>query len=169
MPASNPLTAIDLIIVDQLRYFTALTTIVNANMIQVWDREVDLRDDPEEQQDAGPRVWLVPVRTDPKIDYSSSSARIELIYNIGYGTGRITVESSRLIEWVLIRLAARLYKGIGPTGVALDPNTAAPLLIEKFLTGPCNPDREPLDAPQEWQGVFELRVVAMAAHAALVA
>ncbi len=169
MPASNPLTALDVVLVDQLRFFTPLTDIVDPNLIQVWDRAVDLRDDPEEQVDAGPRIWLVPTRLDTKVDYSSSSARIELTYQVGYGSGSITIESARLIEWTLIRLAARLYKGVGPTGGAVGPNSAQPLYIEKALTGACDPDREPLDAPQEWRGVFEIRIVAMVDHTDLIA
>lgn len=160
--ADDPLTRIDDLVVGLLKNFSAVSEEagVPQDNIQVWESEINLDDDPENDIDSGPRIWLVPVGTRPDYTATSGAADIELRYQVGYGTAALKRQNARAIEWVLIRLGARLYKGIGADGLPLDYGSTAPLVIQQITGGSIDPERDPIDAPEEWQGVFEIIVLA---------
>lgn len=160
MPASNPFTAIDLMIRDQILYLPALAAIWRNNRrVQAFDQKVDVRRNFENAYKAGARALVVPSGITVS-DFSSGSVRFKLRYAIACYSGKMTVEDVRLMEWGVALACVRLYQGIGPTGSPLDSNPAAPLVIESFLLGEIEEDKQPVDMPEEWESVSNLTVVA---------
>lgn len=171
MPVSNPLTGIDRLATGMLASFPPIAEDagVEPQNIHVWDRVIDFRDEPQQDLDSGKRIWLVPIGTSIDMEATSGSARITQRYHVGYATADRTIESARKCEWALIRLAARLYRSIDAGGAPLDVSELEPMVLDSITTGAIEPDQEPIDAPEEWQGVFALNIIAMVAHEDLVA
>ncbi len=170
MPASNPLTAIDLLIRDQILHLPFLAALwKNAGKVQAFDRKVDIRRNFEDAILAGSRALVVPRGMTISPNFSSGSMRFRLRYDIACYSGKMTIEDIRLLEWGVALACTRLYQGIGPDGSPLDANAAAPLVIETFNVGEVEEDRQRVDMPEEWESVTQLTVFADGDKAALAA
>ncbi len=166
--ATNPLTLIDDVVADAFRGSAGITAIVPADLIQVWDREVDVRGDVEDAPDLGRRLWITPIASPTDFNFSSGSTRFTRRYRLGFGTGGVAVQACREMEWQILIAARRLHDLQGPDGSPLDAQVIAPLALESASVGTTDPEREPLFDPQEWTDVCELTVVATAPDSALV-
>src|SRR5262245_46240146 len=103
MAASNPYSAIDAIVAAAFATHPAVTAILpQAGMIQVWDREIDIRGDLAEAEDAGPRLWIMPDE-DGGDDWQAANAatNVGLVYVIGYGTSSMKLSEVRDLQWAI--------------------------------------------------------------------
>lgn len=149
MPASNPLTSIDLLIADAVRLHPFFADIASES-IQVFDRPIDVRGEVEGAIDLGKRIWIEPQRSDLQLDYSSGSTRFVRRWLIGFGNDNMAVEEIRILEWKIIQALGRLYNKEHADGSPIMDSETTPLLIEAIRIGGGNPERNPLTDVQAW-------------------
>lgn len=164
---ANPLSDIDTLVAAALTGFTALTALVPESRIQLYDREIDIRQ-MEGATGLGSRIWVVPLASDVNLTWSSGRAEITRRYAVHYGSAGLKLSDCREIEWQIMRALTRLFEGVGPDGVT--PITQpTPLQIENVSVGASDPEREPMLDPEEWRDVCDVSVMAFVARADLLA
>lgn len=147
--AVNAYGEIDTVVYDAFRTRPAITSIVAPENIRVWDRAVDLRDDPDGVAESFARLWIVPLASSLAVAATSTSALIHRRYSVGFSPGSLSLVDLRRLEWNVHCAAVTLTNGPWP---------ATFLPIELIELEDTDPERLPADVPEEWRDVVGIKV-----------
>ena len=167
MPPSNPLTAIDDIVINAIMGHALFAGLVADGRIQAFKEKIDIREGVEESSDMGKRVWIEPESSTPDWNFSSGSTQFVEKYRIGFGNGEMKLEEIRILKWMLIQALATLSGLRHPDGTQLQDVETMPLQIQSITIGSSRPERDPLSDPEEWNDEILITVTAFAPTAAL--
>ena len=165
--ADNPLSAVTTIVKTGLTVDPLIAALIPESRVQVWDRPVDVRGDMEADKELGRRIWIIPRRHTTNLGWSSGSALFVRRYEIGYAAGDLKLIECERLEWLIIRAATlmsnkQLPQEPGTQEPPLPSSKAmtdpSPLQIEAIGLEDTDPQREPLETPEEWRGVITLVV-----------
>lgn len=148
--AINAYGEIDTIVYDAFRNRAGIQTMVDPTNIRVWDRPIELRDDPERVSESFPRVWIVPLASSLRTDHTSSSALITRRYSVGFSPGNLNLSDLRRLEWNVHCAAVAFTDGPWPTDQFLQ--------IELVELEDTDPEKLPGDIPEEWRDVVGVSV-----------
>lgn len=162
MPVSNPFTAIDNIVASAITGHTLFANLNISGRIQVFDRPIDIRGEIEASADMGKRIWIEPVSSDPRWNFSSGSTQFVEQYRVGFGNGDMKLEEIRQLKWDILQALATLSNLKNPDGTPLDGTATTPLDIQSITIGGSRPERDPLSDPQEWLDEILVTVTAFA-------
>jgi len=161
----NPLTAIDDLIAARLRGFAPLVAVVPVSAMSFWERDLDIRGDEEEDQVPDPdqsKLWIRPLPSPTDFYATSGKVRFERNYAIGFGHGGLALAKLRLLE--LLVIAAMLP---GQTFTTEEVDTS-PIVLESIGVGSTDPEKAPIDTPEWWNDVCEIKVVGYALRSELI-
>lgn len=163
MPFANPLTGITEVLRGHFRAATDLVALAALHKMQFFDKEIDVRSqNPENETDAGLRLWLQPTRSLIVPHYSTGDAQFQRVYELGIGSGSLDLDVIEQIEWEVSIVLVHLRRMQNPDGT--DANwDVSPLEIESILAGSIDPQREPILDPEEFQTIYEITVNAFGA------
>lgn len=163
MASSNPFTAISLVVARAITDHQLFVDLKDAGRIQVFDRSIDVRGEIEESPDLGKRIWIEPVSSDPKWNFSSGSTKIDEQYRIGFGNGDMKLEEIELLRWNLWRALATLSNLRHPDETPIVDGETNPFQLQSIIVGGGRPERDPLSDPQEWKDEILVTVTAFVA------
>lgn len=159
MPASSPYFAIDTALFSAFTGYPSLVPLIPGNAMQFFDRSVETRGDVEDAWTIGKRLWVKPINSDDRWQWSSSAAKYSLAWIVGVGSGDIKIEESRLLLWHVDEALRLLYMSKKGDGSPLGDIGCNPLVLERFIPGDAARPREPWEEEPEW--VFERTVRAI--------
>ena len=164
---ADPLIGVKDLVVTALTGFARLITLVPVGRIQAWDRDVDIRGEVETATDMGARIWIVPMPCELDLNYSSGSVRHVRNFAIGFGVGRLKLDLILAIERQIQCALARLSTLKQPDGTTPIEHPL-PLTVESIGVRGSDPEREPLNDPEEWTDLYQVSVVAFEPRSALL-
>lgn len=164
--ADNPLTEVRLLFVTALSYDAGIREIIPPQNFQVWDRKLETGQNFAEMASLGRRLWLVPARHTMEMHPSNTAIRYIRRFVIGYGSGDMELAECERLEWLISRALAPLKQlrlPPNPVGKAPTPwpdEALYPLIVEWIGAGEFDPQKQPLEFPEEWTGVADVEAVA---------
>ena len=175
--ADNPLSKIAAIVRDAFVTDPRIAAMIKQSAVQTYDDKMDVRGDIEKDTAMGNRLWILPGQHASNLLYSSGSVQLTRRYMVGYSPGSMSLPECERLEWLIICAAALLCEKklpqlpgteeppLPPVKEIAEP---APLSIESIGLGDTDPERLPLDTPQDWRAVTQVTVVVKALRSAII-
>lgn len=168
MPYSDPLSAVDGLVADAIRgHADVLAIIGSAERVDAIDRRVDLREQFENAPDLGPRIWIRPDDDEALSEYSNGACLLVQNYRVMFAAPGRSLGDARSLRWALLKALVRLSRGKAADGGALNLSALMPLELLSISVGGTRPEREPLDAPAEWQDEIVVQARLMCSYDAI--
>lgn len=162
---SNPLTAIDALVIGGLRDSPALAAAMGGRAtVFAYDSEYAVWDERQRPAGLDAWCWVLPEQSECDLLASSGAARLVRRYRVGVARAGRGVELLRACEWAVMRAVLTLCLRLRPDGggAIRDP---APARLVDVTVGASDPQRDTAELPDGWSDVCVVSVSADVAHA----
>lgn len=160
---SNPLSAIDALVIDGLRRCSAVIAAMGGEAhVYTYDSSSAAWD--HRQRPAGRDTWAWVMPAESECDYlaTSGSARLVRRYRVGVASAARSLTLLREVEWAVMRSMFTLALRRGPTGgPIIEP---APCRLVDVVVGTSDPERDTSELPDGWSDVCVVTISVDVAH-----
>jgi len=168
MPASNPLTAVDDLVIAAFKEHSAVMNLIqNVRKVQDFSQRFNTFR-LENASHSGYRMWIISPATKPNFNHTNSSYRFVLEYQIGVAAGTEKREDLRLLEFACYKAIGRLCEGQKADGSPILAAAILPFILDGASSGEFDMEEDAFGVVQEFKGIAKLNVAVVVAKSSML-